>query len=63
MIYDDRELVFGLQLARESAIMPLDEWPDGFAAWVPAILGQIKAAKQKREAAEIQKMKTKPKVG
>jgi len=59
MIYADRDLVYGMQLAKEAAIMPLDGWPDSFAAWVPSILGQIKAAQQKRETAEIQKIRTK----
>ena len=61
-LLEDKRLSFVMQLERESGIAPIAGWPDSHAAWVPALISELKAARQDRENSELQSIRSKSKV-
>jgi len=53
----DERLLYVLQLEREAHVAPLAGWPDDYASWVVDLYGEVFAARKKREAGEIERIK------
>jgi len=49
---DDHQLLYALQLDRQSDVAPLAGWPDRFAAWVPSLVLEVRAARSERFAGQ-----------
>lgn len=49
---DDHHLLYVLRLDRQGSLAPLSDWPDGYAAWVPDLWSEVRAARDDRRAHE-----------
>lgn len=55
----DKRLVYVLQLERELSVAPISNWPDGYADWIPTIMSDLKYAREKRKAGELESIRKK----
>jgi hypothetical protein len=49
---DDHHLLYVLRLDRQAGLAPLAGWPDQYAAWVPDLWSEVRAARDDRIAHE-----------